>query len=206
MAYLLTLAEYKAMFGVSDTTNDTQITALIPVVDDWVNGYLFGDSGTLVTATCDEVYNGTGNTFLRLRVKPITSITSITFGYNTSNAVTFSGSDFIYEADKALVHFDPSSTSAGLPGHFPCGTQNIRVVYVAGYATADVPPSIKYAAALHIYRMLSQTQVNPLASKEVLDQYSVVYADQATSSTSMTQPAKDILDILDGFKPVKYVF
>jgi hypothetical protein len=205
MAYMITLDDYKAMFGVAVSSNDAQINALIPVVDDWINGYLFGDSGTLVESTNTDTMNGTGNNFLRLRVKPINSITSVAIGYNTAQSVTFSGTDFIFEADKAIIYFDPSSTTSGLPGYFPCGIQNIQVIYSGGFATEDVPPSIKYVAGLMLKRNIDQSQVNLLASKETLDQYSISYGDAGESSLVLA-PGNDILSVLDEYKPVRYIF
>lgn len=200
MSYLITLAEYHALTGLSasDTSQDTQIDALIAAVDDEIDTYL---GWNVVAGTYTETLNGTGNDFIRLRNRPITALTSMTLNYNSTAPTTYSGSDFIYSADQAMVYFNPASSTPALPGYFQQGVLNVQAVYSAGYAVASVPQQIKRAACLLIQRSMFFTSSDAISDIK-LDQYAqksnVVDINAATNA--------DVRAILARWKVVRFVF
>lgn len=200
MSYLITLAEYKAFMGLdtSDTAHDTQLNALIAAVADEFDRYLgFG----IIRANHNDVMNGTGNNFLRLKNIPIFSITSIIIDYNSPSATTFGSDDFISNPANGLVYFNPNSTTSGLPGYFPCGNLNILASYAAGWEQADVPQQLKRAAANMIYRI--QNSLSPSAIADIkLDQYA-----QKSNVVDINQALfDDVRRILDRYKVVRFIF
>jgi hypothetical protein len=206
---ILTLQNYKDFFGITGSDDDTRISAVIAAIEDWINIEIYGDSGstTMETQTyTDEVYNGTGNEFLRLRGRPIQSITNVKIGYNTSASITYVGADFIFDADKALLYFDPSSTTSGLPGYFPCGTQNIAVTYVAGWDADNAPASLKYNIAQIAQIKLARTEGNPLLTSETLGDYKYVIGGSEDEAILAGPAMNDIKRVLGLFKPVKFIF
>ncbi len=198
MPQIITTTNYKAMYNITATTQDAQITALIPAVEDEIIRYL-GYNPAIATYT--EYYNGTGNNFLRLKNKPINSITSITFDPYATSPTVYSGTNYFYD-ENSLIYAKPGVTA---PATFTEGTQNIKVIYNAGYAIADIPQSLKRAAAVMIHRTILLSDTNRTLTAETLGDYSATYGSAWFDlSKSDWDEARRLLDT--GFKPVRFIF
>jgi hypothetical protein len=202
--YLITLAEYKTFYPSGNT--DAVVNAMIPVVADIIDTYI---DWHLIVNDYTETYDATGNNFLRLKNKPINSITSVTFYYNMMNPVTYDNTFFIIDRQpltppSGMIYPNKAiSTPKPVPFWFDGGWQSVQVVYNAGYTVANVPAQLKWAAALLINRQILQSQGNQLLSSMTLDQYSETVANGDILSSPDNN---DIVRILNRWKSVRYIF
>lgn len=163
MADLITLAEAKAYLGLDSTAYDTRLSALITDVSAAVEDYL--DRSPLLVADVDEVYNGRGRRFLKLRAFPVVSLTSVTFDYDTSDPTVVDGSQFLYDSTGTL-RFKPDAAN-WCP--FYEGFQNIRVIYRAGYAS--LPAGLALGVKQALAAVWNASQRDGSLSEERLDKY-----------------------------------
>ncbi len=175
MANSLTdLAALKSHMGITttDAARDTRLSTIL----DQVVSYMQRRIGRkLFETTYTEYYKGSGSDTLLLRQTPVQSITSVHVDpdgywgqgpgtpYDTDDALT-EGTDFALDLDDQLISGTAVSTSGALmriggvwsmesgiysnnvsQGTRP-GLGNIKVVYVAGYPSADIPPELVLCA------------------------------------------------------------
>jgi len=136
---LTTLANVKAWIKEPGTGLDALISDLISRVSKQIKVYCERD---ILSTTYTEYYNGRGTNSLMLNQYPVTAITSINddLDRNFTSETLIDSDDIIFNSgtDKAkagIVYLD------GL--NFSCGRNNIKVVYVAGYAT--IPADLEQA-------------------------------------------------------------
>ncbi len=198
--YLISLTEFIAMNGDADASvgMDNQILAIIPAIDQWINTYL---GFTVIEQTLTEVYDGTGNTFLRLRHPHVSDIDSVTFDYQGPFPTTIDGNNFIVNARTGMISKKRSSSTI-VPA-FEQGEQNIQVVYTAGWDSASVPQDIKLAASMLISATIESLEEDHLLSGETWDQHSVSFGALIPLIDKLSANAKQILD---RYKPVKFIF
>lgn len=98
-----------------------------------------------------EVHDGTGNRFLKLRHRPVLSVTSVTLD---DSAISSDSYEIDYDSGRLVVpEYDEDSRnpriwrepSAAKPG-WPRGTQNISVVY--NYGHAATPDDVRAAVCM----------------------------------------------------------
>ena len=170
---LTSISAVKTLLGISDSSQDTLLTQLLAGVDATIKQALRRD---IEQATYTEFYSGDGTEVLALNQYPVSSITSIhedPDGYFTESAFT---SDDLLTADVDYALVRMSSTAGGKSGlvrrigalwprpsirtqqflsAFPgAAAGNIRVVYVAGFAT--VPADLAMAANQLVIRAYNQ--------------------------------------------------
>ncbi len=197
--YLISLAEYKAMFNITSTTYDNQINALIPAIADEIDTYI---NGHVISADYSEVYNGTGNNFLRLRNVPVSNITSITVDYNCPTAKTYTGDNLMVDTRNSFIYWKPSVPA--LPCNFPYGKLNIQVIYTAGYDSASVPQRLKLAAGRYLYIAINQSAPNTGINSKSANGVSVSYGhNRLDINQDMFQ---EVRDILDKYTVLRYIF
>jgi uncharacterized phiE125 gp8 family phage protein len=137
---LTTVATLKAHLGIpsAETSQDTRMELLINAASDSIERYL---DRKIKSQTITEIQHGRRQDILILREWPVTSITElrVDMDHVFSDASTLIPSaDYGIGDDKnSLVYYDTV---------FPRGNNNVKIVYVAGYAT--VPSDIEYAALL----------------------------------------------------------
>ncbi len=196
---LISLAAYKTIYGITDTSNDLALTALIPMAEDWIIRYLTYNP---FLSTYAEYYNGTGNNFIRLNAKPIVSISSIVINPYALNPTTITGTNFIYDQN-SIVYFSPQYQQ--FPSVFPQGNLNILANYTAGYSLANIPQSMKLAVSLLVNRSLSQTDPNRLINSEKLGDHDINYGKGWWDLQGVQWT--DVRNILNtGFTPIKFIF
>jgi hypothetical protein len=200
---LTTLVSVKAQAGISssDTSKDTQLTALIPCVTAIIKRSLNRD---IEAASYIEYYSGDNSPYLILRQYPVISIDSIYFdtgGYfgQVQNAFPAStllaaGTDYVLMAGANGVgtsgmvrriggtwygHY--SRTVGRVANQPPIPSGNIKVTYTAGYAI--VPPALSYAVNLMVMRCASWAAAGQPAQ-------SMSYEDASMSFFSTAEGAK----------------
>lgn len=137
---LTTVANLKAHLGIpsAETSQDTRMELLINAASDSIERYL---DRKLKSQTITEYQHGRRQDSLLLHEWPVTGITElrVDMDHVFSDASTLIPSaDYGIGDDKnSLIYFDTV---------FPRGNHNIKIVYVAGYAT--VPSDIEMAALL----------------------------------------------------------
>jgi hypothetical protein len=198
---LVTIADYKTYAGISGTSQDTRLTLLVSLVDDWFNK-LTGK--TLGSSTLTEFYDGNGTATLNLNTYPVASITSIEYRDDEGTYSTVDATSYRFEAGTGIVtllgsqpvlaYTDPVNrlprTSLVWSSAWTPGFQNYRVIYVAGYSS--VPASLQYAAFLAMDMMLANAGQSGMFNAESIGQYSY---NRATKDEQL----KGIMDILGDY-------
>ncbi len=135
------LDEVKDYIGITGSTHDTLLTALINAATDFIESYI----GRRITeqAITEELHDGDGSDSILLKQYPIDSGETITLeqasnpNVNDSNFSTLSSSLYFVDYNTGII-----TTNFTLQQ----GIRNYRVSYTSGYADADVPFDIKWAA------------------------------------------------------------
>lgn len=198
---LTTAATIKTLLGFSDTSLDAVLAILIPQADEMIKGYLQRE---IEQATYTEYYSGSGNQVIVLNQTPVQSITSVNedrdgyFGDGTdafpAASLLVEGTDYVLRKDDATATEVSKSgilyrigkawprPSVRLQGQLASapglGLGNIKVVYVAGWAT--VPSDIQFAANKLVTSMLqSRSLQGPLESESIEDySYTIAGAEE----------------------------
>ena len=128
MADLITRAQAKEYLGIPSgvTTWDAVLDSLVARVS--AKFEILCDR-TIASATYTEYYSGDASRTLQLRQSPVTSITSIHSDFDRvtwDSTTLISADDYTFDGPSGVVYYDLS---------FIPGVKNVRVVYVAGYAT-----------------------------------------------------------------------
>lgn len=163
---LVTAAAFKTAMGIGDTGRDTQIAALITLVEAWVSNFcnrIFEDGSTSRT----EYFDGDGLTGVIFpKYYPIVSVASLHDDTDRSY-----GSGTLIDADD-YVAYDGHIELDGFV--FNKGLKNIKLTYVGGYVTtgesANVPDALKFAIYKAISWNLDRMGKESLASQSVASQ------------------------------------
>ena len=149
---LMTAAEARVYIrGMTGTGEDTNINTLIARADGAFAHYLgfmpHTAIGTIEDVSRTEYLDAPGGILLRLPVWPVVSVTSIqddpTHKYDGSTYLLASG-DYTLYGDFGVVELSPTGTW----GEWSEGFRNLKVVYVAGWAT--IPADIKHACGVQV--------------------------------------------------------
>ena len=173
--------------GESGGMVSTPISALITEVDARIARYC-GRGNPLTGAeqfssgSLDEYYDGDGEEVLLLRNYPITAVTSVqTIGYD-GTATTLASGDYRLNAAKTGLHWRGAGATIGgrsVDGYYgeepgpvygisrvgwPCGVQNIRVQYTAGYSS--IPDDLRSVATDIVCEMFLNRRANTMLASE----------------------------------------
>lgn len=165
---VLTLAEAKQAVGLeqSNTSHDDYLRSLITAV----SGQLDQLCGPVRNRTVtDETHDG-GGTFIRLRRRPVYSITTVAEYTGTSSTTltaetnaSKTAANYLHDGTPATIH---SGTiirrTSNSDGTFADGRRNIVVTYVAGRAanTEVVPAKFKQAASMMLRNIWTAEQAS----------------------------------------------
>lgn len=163
---LITTANLKTFLGISGSSEDTILDSIVNAASKMIQSFC---GKALVQATYTEYYDGSGVEELILKNYPIASVTSL----NIDGSRTFGSSTDINVADNVII--DANSGIITLWHNysvFPKGLRNVKVVYVAGYATNAIPYDLQQACkqtAMMIYKRQYQDQKVGIASETIGD-------------------------------------
>ena len=188
---LISLADVKTYLtraGVAfGSDNDTILEMLINSVSTWVRSFV---GRNLIQTTHTEYYNGGGGTDLILKNRPIISVTTVHVdalrAWGTSSLIA-SGDIMINKPSGILTCWNNT-------GWWERGEANIKVVYSAGYAIADIPSDIQLA----ICRTVDKHWRDGYSQRR-LDVSSESIGDK-TSSYAGPQFSKDVEAILTRYR------
>lgn len=156
---LITLAEAKTHMNIDVATWDTEIQAFI----DSVTAVVENVTGPMTDQTFTEYFDG-GGAYVVLGRVPVISVTSVTEYAGTTgttitaqNIAATTANDYLLNTATGIMR----RMSSGAPTLFTSGTQNLVVVYHAGYAT--VPDAVKLATKELVRILYDQTQLGGAA-------------------------------------------
>ena len=154
---LVQLADVKKHLNIDTNDDDVELRAFIDAATEKVQEI----TGPVLTRTVTEYRDG-GTVSLLLRERPVQSITSVTELWANSS-YTLTQTEFGAGASQFDFTFDVSQSEItrrinNLPEVFPDGVGNVKVVYVAGYAT--IPSRIRLATLALIQHWWSASQLN----------------------------------------------
>ena len=154
---LVQLADVKAHLNVDTNTDDTELQNFITAATEKIQEI----TGPVLTRTVTEYRNGgVGNIILLQR--PVQSITSVSELWgstvNTLTEAAFGAGTTNYHYTFDATEFEIERRVGNLPAIFAEGDDNIKIVYVAGYAT--IPAAIRLATLSLIQHWWSTSQLN----------------------------------------------
>jgi hypothetical protein len=188
---LTTLATVKAFKNLTTSEHDAEILRLIPAVEQFIAHYC---NRPLEQATVTEYHSArAGQTTLRLRRYPVTSITSLhddvdrVYGADTLLAAT---EYVLTDSEAGIVQLDGATFDAGL--------NNVKVVYVAGYAAGSPQRALLEQAAVELLWLARDK-----GDKALLGLQSRSIADGRVDTFNTDWPA-GVREILDAFRKVDH--
>jgi uncharacterized phiE125 gp8 family phage protein len=161
----------------SDNSNveDTYLSSLITVAREYCETVTRRGLGT---QTLELILDDFSNDYIELPKSPVQSITSIKYKDSDSTETTWT--DYVSDTDKipALIMPEYGDT---FPSFTPYPSGAVRIRYVAGHTTSDIPKSIKQAMLLligHLYENREETIAKkleniPLGIQALLSTYRV---------------------------------
>ncbi|MCS6302364.1 MAG: phage head-tail connector protein [Nitrospira sp.] len=188
---LTTLANVKAFMNISTSEHDVEILRLLPSVDAFIQSYC---NRPLEQATVTEFHSGrSGQSTLRLKRYPVASITSIADDpYRVYGAETLlAASDSVLtDAEAGIVQLDGITFNEGL--------NNIKIVYVAGYAAGSKEAALLEQAAIELIWLARKK-----GDQALLGLQSRSIADGRVDTFNMDWPA-GVREILERFRKVDH--
>lgn len=139
---LTTLAALKLYLGIAEdvTDQDERLTAVLSATEQSVEKWL---GRKLLSAARTEYFSGSGRPLLILNQRPVTAVSGVWVdqgGYGGHGQDAFAeatrwtlGTDW-FPRSLAQAEDNPGMLEA-ICGVWPCGSQNIKVTYTAGYVT-----------------------------------------------------------------------
>lgn len=153
---LITLAEYKAYAGISSTTQDAAITALIPKVSQLCKSYCRRTFIDWVDDAKTEVFKG--GAYLLLQETPVLTVSGVEistdYGKTYSSLTEFT--DYVLDVEEGIIR--PILTT-----EFYNYINGYRVTYTAGYE--ELPEDLKIA----VMDLLTYYLKNDMAVKSQRD-------------------------------------
>lgn len=139
MADLVTLAEYKAYKGITSTTQDAQIAALITKVSKYIRTYIDRELTTYFDEPLTQYFDG-GAQNLPLKEVPVQTVQSVEISsdYGRTYTALVEYTDYVVSKTKETVE------CPFLADGFPYALNGYRVTYTGGYES--VPDDIKLAS------------------------------------------------------------
>lgn len=161
---ILTLSEYKAARGITDNTNDSQLEAIIPMVNSYIEEYChrqFGLRG--LTERNEGVMDHLGRFFFKMNNPPVRSVSAV--------QVRFIGTDVPLDVDVTRLDLFANDGYAYYSWLFNPSIAVIREEYrhnfyydVTYSGGRPVPPPVKFAAITIVADTFSYYNTNPVAS------------------------------------------
>ena len=186
MADLISLTEYKSLRGITDTSKDAQISALLPMVSDWIRQFCNRDfESTSYTEKRKGLIDNLGRYVFFVKNTPIASVTSLTlryFGTDTDITVDVTKLDVFNDGGYLYYYRDLRLEGIVLRPEYQRDFY-YTIVYTGG--TSEVPGGIKLACSYIVADTLRYLDEGVVASGQVnkgnlkaftLDEYREEYA------------------------------
>jgi len=173
VALLVSLSDYKTYAGISVTTYDTQLTALLTAASAMVRRWCGRDeTNGFESAARTEKYDGTGVNSITLNERPVASIASVSWIDSSGTATAIDAEAYKFDVNGTLYLWNSRSGPGGAIGDYGMSAytfdvrpnwgeepRSIQVVYTAGYAT--IPADLQYVVKRIVDGMWADTASNP---------------------------------------------
>lgn len=204
MADVTTKAEVKAVLGITNTSKDAMIDALLPGVSRMIERYTHREF-TLVASTASDRtywYAGSGN----LEIGDCTAINSVSIA-----GTALSADEWVAQPNDALepvfywlelAAFRGVSPEMGFTRNLdrwfarrgPSGRVAVTVNAVWGFPSGGIPADVKLAAAWLISEGLDRGPHGSNMTSESIAEYSIAFAQGAGAQSALPTRVTDILD------------
>lgn len=173
-----TLDLLRAYSGVPASGEDVYLQALLNAAAEAVDSYC--NTRFVSTSVTAEQHDGDGGRWLKLRHRPVLSVTSVTIDGATIDSSTYEvnleeGYLIIPEIDE--TNRDPRVWRSGSTPGWPRGARNIAVTYSYGYS-GDIPPDVVAATSMIAAALYQENQRRGIQSEQA-GPYSATYLQQA---------------------------
>ena len=162
---LVQLADVKAHLNITSNDDDTELQNFINAATEKIQEI----TGPVLSRTVTEYRNG-GEENIVLWQRPVQSITSVT---ELLGSIPYTLTEIQFGAGTNNYHFTFDVTESEIqrrvvnwPAPFIDGDNNIKIVYVAGYAT--IPSAIRLATLALIQHWWSASQLNRQGGRPAL--------------------------------------
>ena len=173
---LATAAAVKAYMNISGSGDDALIASLIGYVSEAIEKYCRRE---FASKTHTEYHDGGGFSKLLLNHRPIISVTSVHDDLDRAFAAAslIDSDDYISRDQEGIIEWlHSSSTFPSTAAYFADGQLNVKVVYVAGYAT--IPSDLALACMMLVSKLFTRGKQHADGIKSEGDGvYTVIYAD-----------------------------
>lgn len=140
MSQLCQIEDVKTYLGISTTSTDGVITALIPQASAMIENYC---NRTFAQASYSETRNGNNAASIFVRQLPIVSVQSVSVnGISVTAAPDTQSYGYVFDDERIYIRGSGSRQPmplgvypGGCPDCFLRGVQNIVLAYTAGYST-----------------------------------------------------------------------
>lgn len=212
---LITLAEYKAFAGITDTGDDTALGKLVSGIDAGAKKFL---RRNIEQQTKTEYLSGHGRGKLYLGERPLSAISGGSLGvwvdaggyfghgsgaFSSSTQLTL-GVDFApedlaqSEKNQSCLVWLWGPTSPG--GNWPQGHGNIKAVYTAGYSV--VPEDIKLGCFLLAAGVWNDRKIGSPLESEQLGSYSYTLLSGGGGSVGWAKQLREAVGYLMPYREV----
>ena len=186
---LVTLAEAKQQLRLPTDDRNYIVERLVNAATGYVERKI--DRPVVVRAVTDELVDGWGTNELALLKCPIASVTAVSWLSGVSPE-SWTALDLTASGYPPVIVGPGKSRFLLRAYEFPCGRQNVKVSYTAGYST--VPDELREAGLQAVKALYRQFEKNPD------DAQSITFAGNAvTVELDRTLP-KQTLDILSMYR------
>lgn len=155
---MITKDDFKNYRNITSADDDTKITLIVNAVKEFVKSYV---GRAIEQETVTEYFDGDDiNGTIFLSNLPLISLTSIQFNqgtYSSPDWQDFDADDYQYDMEIGEILIDKMYS----------GRRNIKVVYVAGYITANIPNSLKVAALKLCSKIYDKGESEGFSNEEV---------------------------------------
>jgi len=192
---VLTLAQYKALTGITGTDNDTQLSAIITSTQDTVQRLL---GLKFETTTLTEWYTvPQAAQSIQLRTYPIQSVTSVEVYYSPTQYLAIDSDNYRANLDTGLLAFTgfdwawrdtanyqtcPELTDwPAIPQE---GVLNYKIIYVGGSASASSDTALQQAMQQAVDYFYAKAGEDPARRAESVLDHSISFGALDNRSTA----------------------
>lgn len=198
---VLTLAQYKALTGITGTDNDTQLSAIITATQATVERLL---GLKFETTTLTEWYTvPQAAQSIQLRTYPIQSVTSVQVYYSPTEYLTIDSDNYRANLDMGLLSFTGFDWGwYGSSGNYQTsleltdwpaipqeGVLNYKIIYVGGSASASSDTALQQAMQQAVDYFYAKAGEDPARRSESVLDHSISFGalDNRTAASYLRE-------------------